>query len=105
MGCGASVSKVSFERDGKVIPLTQRELLVLKKWGLGALCRRRFKKMVQLQIFKTLKKPMYVDGRLVHTDERLFTDGELSYYINSTAGGQGMYWNTFNLKQTDGTFY
>lgn len=48
---------------------------------------------------------MYIKGKLVYTEDRLFNDGDLSYQLNYTAGGQGLYWNNFALKLEDGTIY
>ena len=51
MGCGANSSKMK--------PLSEKELGHLKKWGKGAVARRRFKKLVQQKAIAGKRKPTY----------------------------------------------
>lgn len=36
-------------------------------------------------------------GKLVATDEPLFTDDDLAYQLSSQGGGKGYYWNTMEM--------
>ena len=52
---------------------------IIRKWGLGALARRRFKRLVQGKTIAGLRKPKYIDGKFTHTDEVLMDDNDLGF--------------------------
>lgn len=95
MGCGANSSKM-----GK---LSEKELGHLKKWGKGAVARRRFKKLVQQKAIAGKRKPTYKGEKLVGMKQFLMEDDDLQYQISTNAEGRGLWWNTqwVELKDKD----
>ena len=77
----------------------------MQKWGLGALARRRFKKLIQVAQYKTLNKPMYQNGRLVKTDEVLINDDDLAWQLSYAGAGKGLYWNKNEITLEEGKVY
>jgi len=82
-------------KHGQVVrTIDVRNLGTIKRWAMGALARRQFKKTVQTLAVARQRKPLYADGKLVATDEVLFTDDEIAYQLSRYHGGKGLYWNT-----------
>ena len=70
MGCGANSSK----NLGKI---SEKDMQVLKKWGKGAVARRRFKKLVQQKTIAGKRKPGYKGEKLVGMKQFLMDDEDL----------------------------
>ena len=105
MGCGGSKPNIEFQRGDKKLIVTPKQREVLEKWGLGALARRRFKKLAQVQMYTNLKKPMYVNGKLVQTKEVLINEEDLRWYTSYNGAGKNLWWNTFESKLDEGKTY
>ena len=69
-------------------------MAIIRKWGCGALARRRFKKLVQSRAIAGLRKPTYKEGKLVLTDQELMTQDDLAYQMSGEGAGRGLYWDT-----------
>lgn len=69
MGCGANSSKL-----GKI---PEKDLQSLKKWGKGAVARRRFKKLVQQKTIAGKRKPGYKGEKLVGMKDFLMDEEDL----------------------------
>lgn len=105
MGCGGSKPSLELQRGDRKFTLTKKQRDVLERWGLGALARRRFKKLAQLEVFTGLKKPMYVNGKLVQTKEVLIDEEDLRWYTSYDGAGKGLWWNTFETRLFDDKLY
>ena len=88
---------MKYRQEGKNRVISKKDCETIKKWGSGALARRRFKKLVQTKMIAGQHKPIYHDGVLIATDELLMTDDDLAYQMAYQGGGKGLYWNTLWL--------
>ena len=93
MGCGGN-STIKYKHNMQVKKIKIKDAETIKRWTQGALARRRFKKMFQSLTIARQKKPIYLKGKLVATEETLFTDDDLAYQLSPQGGGKGHYWNT-----------
>ena len=85
--------------------IMKKDFETIKKWGSGALARRRFKKLVQTKMIAGQRKPIYHDGKLIATNEFLMSDDDLAYQMAYNGGGKGLYWNTFYVDIGQGRKY
>lgn len=75
--------------------ISKKDCETIKKWGCGALARRRFKRIVQTKMIASQRKPVYHEGVLIATNDLLMTDDDLAYQMAYQGGGKGLYWNTY----------
>ena len=96
MGCGGN-STIKYKHGLQERKIKAKDVDTIKRWTSGAIARRRYKKLVQSLSIARQKKPIYMKGKLVATDEPLFTDDDLAYQLSSQGGGKGYYWNTMEM--------
>ena len=78
MGCGANKT-INYKHNMQDRKIKIKDAETIKRWTQGAIARRRFKKMMQSLTIARQKKPIYLKGKLVATEETLFTDDDLAY--------------------------
>ena len=82
MGCCGNNSTVQYKHNMKVQQIEQKNIVTIKRWALGALTRRKVKKLVQSITIARQQKPVYENGKFKLTDEHLFTDEDLAYQLS-----------------------
>jgi hypothetical protein len=81
--------------------IPKKEIQTLEKYGQMSAARRKSKKLIieHIKEIVNLKKPIYPkDGteKLVLTDEKLISDSEYRFFMNSELHGKNLVWiNTY----------
>ena len=81
--------------------IPKKEIQTLEKYGQMSAARRKSKKLIieYIKEIANLRKPIYPqDGteKLVLTDEKLISDSEYRFFMNSELHGKNLVWiNTY----------
>jgi hypothetical protein len=81
--------------------IPKKEIETLEKYGQMSAARRKSKKLIieYIKEIANLRKPIYPkDGteKLVLTDEKLISDSEYRFFINSEVNAKNLVWiNTY----------